>query len=377
MKIKLREVMPFALTAFFVSIVCLVLSCGSCTFTSEGVSILTGDYTATTLEHFTLTSENTAIITFSKSVAFPSLEYYVLDNPVNNNTKQALDVQENNAHYVGVVNVRDIQSFDNESYRYELSFSQNTILDKQYILSGIVKDVYDSTLSFTIGFNGFNARVPKMIFSEVSTEYSNPKTEFVEFYILEDGNLSGIMLQSASDGSDADYVFPSVEVKRGEYVVLHMRTVEEGAVNETGSNVSMSVSVQSSIEGRDLWIEGKETRLSKNDVLLLRERLNGDLLDALCYVDGVKEIWPKDVMLEYIKEATDANLWKGELDVGEACNVENITATRTLSRQNIEEIQSNFDLGSITFVNSKKDWIIVARSNLTPGRKNSSNPHIE
>ncbi len=365
---------PWFLYITMVCVTCIILSAGSCTFTSEGLSIISGDYTSPTLEHFLIEDETKAVIQFSHKVSFPKLDYYVL----NNASEIQGAVQQSDTLHIGSVSVEGIGETtmflnDNKSvFSYILNFPIKTEAHLQYILSGIVKDEVGSTLSFTLSFSGYNSRVPRIIFSEICTEYSKPRTEFVEFYVLEDGNLAGVMLQSASDGIPKDYTFPSVEVKKGEYVVLHMRTLEEGAVNELESDLSLSNTKQSSSTGRDLWIAGAETRLPKNDVLLLRSRQNGSLLDAVAYTDGTKEDWPKDSMLEYITEASLSNLWQGGTDVLLAANIEKTTATRTFCRQNVREIASWFDKGENHWINSKDDWIIVDTSNLTPGSENSS-----
>ncbi len=379
---KKRVFAPVLLSCILVVLTCLVLSVGSCTFTSNGITMISGDYVAPTLGIFTLKNESSAIITFSQEVDFPLLEYYELPSEISDykehgNAAEAQLAQK--SQLLGVVTAEKQVQDNGESstWSYLLKFPELTLADKKYILSGVVKDDIGNTLSFTLGFSGYNSRVPQMIFSEISTEYADTRTEFIEFYVLEDGNLAGIILHSASDGVEKDVIFPSVEVKKGEYVVLHMRTVEEGAKNELGDNLSLSNSRQSSSEGRDIWIEGKETRISRNDVLLLRRRLNGTLLDVLAYTEGLKPEWPKDAMLAYIQEATEANLWEGGVEVSLAASTEGIAGTRTLSRQNIPEIASLFDNGERHFVNSKDDWIIVARSNLSPGKENSTKPHIE
>ncbi len=377
MKKKVGGSISWLMSVLLVFIVCFLVSAGSCAFTSEGLSLLSGDYTYPTLEHFTLENETSAIIHFSHKVTFPQLDYYVLN--LNEKTENENSVVDSRAQLVGSVHTKiqekKIENLDKNIFEYSLTFPFETEAHLQYILSGTVKDDIGSTLSFTLSFSGYNSRVPRMIFSEISTEYSKPRTEFVEIYILEDGNLAGVVLHSASDGIDKDYVFPSVEVKKGERVVLHMRTIEEGAVNELGSDITLSNTKLSSPEGRDIYISGTETRLSKNDVLLLRERFNGTLLDAVAYVDGIKEDWPKDAMFEYVIEAIYGGLWEEEALVSFASNIEYITATRTFCRQNVIEIAENFNQGQTLFPYKKEDWIIVATSNLSPGKENSTNAY--
>ncbi len=363
---KKINAIPFLMYVVIVATVLCVLTVGSCAFSTEGITMITGDYSSPQLEGFELTNEKNAVISFTDSVTFPKLECYQLSSD---------SAKESSAVLVGNVLATEIEG-SASGIAYNLAFPEELDASAKYSLSGTVKDSVGSTLSFTVGYNGYNSRVPKMIFSEISTEYSNPKTEFIEFYVLEDGNLAGMILHSAYDGVKNDFIFPPVEVKKGEYVVLHMRLIEDGAVNELGDNISLSKSKLASSTGRDLYISNTESRLSKNDVLLLRNRLNGDLVDAVAYRDGEKSNWSKDVMKLYIQEAVDSGTWQGGVDVQNSVNVEKITATRTLCRQNIADIVSDFEEGITTFENSKDNWIIVATSNASPGKENSSKSYV-
>lgn len=365
MKKIVSKFMPICISILLVIISVLVLSAGSCAFTTEGITLLTGDYSAPKLTDFTLKSENTASISFSDNVSFPSLEYYSV---AENTGEDAVLLGE----------VMQISSIANENeIEYSLEFPKDLSASTKYILSGTVKDEIGSTLSFTVGYKGYNSRVPKMIFSEINTEYSKKKTEFIEFYILEDGNLAGVLLQSASDGSEKDYYFPSVEVKKGDYVVLHMRTVEDTAVSELSENVSLSISVHSNALSRDIFIPGKETRLSNNDVLILRKRLNGDIIDSVAYRDGEKTKWAKNECVVFLQEAVESQKWGGTIDIQDAIDIQNITGTRTLCRQNINEIVELYNNGISDYPNTKDNWIIVATSNLSPGKENSTKEHVK
>ncbi len=359
---------PLIMYVVIVLITILLLTAGSCAFSTDGLVLITGDYSSPKLEDFTLQNEQNASISFSHTVSFPVLEYYEV--PFNEGDE--------NAEAIFLGEVRQCSSEEKEGvYKYHLDFPEKLSASKKYILSGTVKDDIGSTLSFTVGYSGYNSRVPKMIFSEISTEYSNPRTEFIEFYILEDGNLAGVLLQSAHDGPQKDYTFPSVEVKKGDYVVLHMRTVEETAVNELDENLALSVSKQSNPESRDLWISGKETRLSQNDVLILRERFNGSIIDSVAYRDGEKSTWAKSSCELFIQEAVTSFSWQGSVAVNDAIDIQYITGTRTLCRQNISEIITLFDNGIEDFPNSKENWIIVATSNVSPGEKNSETAYVK
>ena len=87
------------------------------------------------------------------------------------------------------------------------------------------------------------------------------KCEFIELRILSDGNLSGLELYSAYDGDSKSYIFPVLDVFRGEVIIVHLRKKDETAVNELGSDLALSKSKYSSDKARDLWAENENARL--------------------------------------------------------------------------------------------------------------------
>jgi len=366
------KLFPWTVYMVMVVTVCLITSAASCTFSPDGFTMISGDYTSPTLEHFTMSDEMSATINFSHEVSFPRLEYYKLPQ----NAPSSAATQAELVGNVFAEQVTDSSQSDDTATRYTLNFPNNTDPGMQYILSGTVKDATGSTLTFDIGFTGYNSRVPHIVFSEINTEHSKPRTEFVEFYVLEDGNLGGMILQSGGDGIEKDYIFPAIEVNAGEYLVLHMRSIEEGLVNETGDDLSLSAGKHASAEGRDLWIPGAETRLSTIDVLVLRKRLNGPLIDAVLYARSERKAWTKDLMSTYAREAYDAQIWVDGSEITAAASTDNSTATRTLSRQNIANIAASFEPGATPIANRADDWIIVASSNTSPGKANSSKPYV-
>lgn len=387
MKLKIfSKLVPWTVYAVSVVLLCLITSAAACSFNPDGFTMVTGDYTSPVLEHFIMTDEMTGTISFSHEVSFPRLEYYeVPKNASGGATESAGIVLVEQV--VGDANAESVQSTDTDSSppsvesgananRYRLNFSNTTDPGIQYILSGTVKDATGSTLTFDIGFTGHNARVPHIIFSEINTKYAKPKTEFVEFYVLEDGNLGGMVLQSGTYGIEKDYVFPVIEVNAGEYLVLHMRSIEDGIVNETGEDLTVSAGKLASDEGRDLWVLGTEKRLTDTDVLLLRERLNGTIIDALLYAESDKLEWSKDLMSTYAREAYNAKIWDGGFEIATAASTDNTTATRTLSRQNIATIAESFESDGTITANRADDWLVVTTSNATPGTANSSNPFL-
>lgn len=363
------KLFPVTVYMTMVVSVCLITTAASCTFNPDGFTMISGDYTSPTLEHFTVTDEMSATINFSHEVSFPRLEYYELpedDSDLNGQAKMVGDV----------FATQSTEDKNTDTNSYTLTFSNGTTSGMQYILSGTVKDATGSTLTFDIGFTGYNGRVPHIVFSEINTKYAKPKVEFIEFYVLEDGNLGGMILQSGSYGIEKDYVFPSIEVNAGEYIVLHMRSIEDGIINETGDDLTLSAGKLASDEGRDLWVPGIEKRLTDTDVLLLRERANGFLVDAMLYAKSDKTEWSKDLMTTYARKAYDTQIWSEGSEIATAASSDNVTATRTLSRQNIPDIIALFESGTTIIANNADDWLVVTTSNATPGTANSNKPYV-
>jgi len=107
--------------------------------------------------------------------------------------------------------------------------------------------------------SGPNIIIPEILINELRTEYSSSAkhAEFIEFKVKTAGNLQGIKLYIMWDAKKP-YIFPlpSIEVKAGEYITYHLRTLESENVDELGENLSISGGTDSCPTARDLWISG-------------------------------------------------------------------------------------------------------------------------
>lgn len=254
-----------------------------------------------------------------------------------------------------------------------------------YILSGIAHDQEGNSLLFQLPFHGFNQHVAGVVLSEVRTEASNTakanaKIEFVELYVHTSGNLAGISLYNASDDKFGEYVFPSAEVTAGEYIVVHFRTMEEhavGCLDETSDDLNVSTAPDSCDDVRDFWVPGTAARLGKSDVILLRERSGGKIVDALLYAEaGIKDSTQKK-LVDAAQLAVKAGVWQGSDDGVTWVVSDGLTTTRTLSRQNLATIGLEADPGTGSLVAGEDDWFVVATSSATPGQANSTERHEE
>lgn len=239
-----------------------------------------------------------------------------------------------------------------------------------YAIRGTVASADNSTLMFGSFFSGFNDNVPRMVLSEVQTEYSssNKKCEYIELYIQSDGNLGGVCLYSASDGDDSTYEFPPIEVKAGEFVVVHFRKIEENCIDETGTDLSLSAGQNTSPAARDLWVDNQKARLAKTNVILLEERKNGTVLDALLLGESKKTDWPKAEYEYAAARAAACGAWLGGSGFESALISDRLTTTRTASRQgDLQTAQAG----------GKENWLVTATGTASPGKPNSDKPYID
>ncbi|MCR4790994.1 MAG: hypothetical protein K5839_07950 [Treponemataceae bacterium] len=329
------------LISFLISgIVICVFTGISCSLSPEGISILSGDYDSPKLLSFDLQSESRAQLAFSREIN--------LDRIKIRESVSQIEIQV------------DKENLGNGIWN--LNFEENLSCTKNYLIEGNVKDQRGNSLYFKDKFQGFNSRVPEIILNEIRSEYSKPKCEFVELYTLSDGNLGGMQLICASDGIEKSYIFPSAEVKAGEYIVLHFRSIEEDLIDEVGENTSLSKGCESG-NHRDLWIDNKSARIAKSDVILLKDRINGKVIDAVLYCESENSNWKNQFMQECAEEAFNSSIWKNGFEVGDAVCSDGLTCSRTLSRINKNS-------------NDKESWIVVATSGASPGKENSSEKYL-
>lgn len=339
-----KAVITLALTV----IVLICVSSFSCQLSPEGITILGGTYDCPKLAGFSIEGKNRLQVAFTKEVSLSELKV------VNADATPEEFASENTVPAETGITVDE-----DGTCRYDMTF--DTVFDcgSKYVLYGVVEDSRGNSLSFSSGFSGYNDNLPGIVLSEVRTEYSKPKLEFIELYVLESGNLGGMVLEVYYGAKKNEFIFPSTEVTQGEYIVLHMRTVEE--TEDELEDVTVCKAADSCPVARDLWFPSESKAIGKTGVILLRERENGSLCDALLYAESSKSYWPQDSMKEAAREAFLAGIWKEGDETDLAVCSDKCTTTRTLSRQNYDE-------------EGPAAWIVVATSSATPGAPNSNKP---
>ncbi len=233
------------------------------------------------------------------------------------------------------------------------------------VLSGTVEDARGNTLAFAVPFIGYNSRVPRLLVNEIRTGYDKPKVEYVELVSLDDGNLAGVEIHNAMNETVPRYVFPAAEVRAGDFIVLHLRSVEEGLVDETGAP-DESGGVDARPTARDFWDTQTRAPLKATNVITVRARAGGEILDALLVAEPGQEDWPNDRLSRAAAEAVACGAWGPTALVGDAASAaypETMTTTRTLGRN-----PASGDANAAT------DWRVCKTGGNSPGSANATVP---
>jgi hypothetical protein len=233
----------------------------------------------------------------------------------------------------------------------------------------VVEDTYKNILNVLVPFRARNDRFPSLIITELRTEYAKPKVEFVECKILKEGNLGALRLFIASNGIDMPvFELPPVEVKAGEYMVIHLRSLEEGMVNETGADLGASRGTEALPDVRDFWVPDSKKLLRKTDAIFFMDQ-DDTILDGVLLSESPDTWGTKTALAEAAALLADQQAWlssgEGPLGPKDAVASKATTATRTICRNE-----------AVPDSNRAADWYITASSSATPGKPNNLKRYV-
>jgi hypothetical protein len=231
----------------------------------------------------------------------------------------------------------------------------------------LAEDEKKNTINVLVSFRSRNNRMPSLVINEIFTEYSSSakKTEFIELKMKSDGNLGAmriVILGNSNTSKQTVYEFLPCEVRRNDYVVLHLRTLEETCKNEYGSNLLESGGTNAS-NARDFWIPGNTKLIQRTTSTVYVLDQDDRVLDAVMICEKPDVSWSKDYFTQAAEFLFSGNAWKsadGEICIpAEAVISTGITATRSISRkENADD------------TNTAADWYITASGKMTPGKPN-------
>ncbi len=181
-------------------------------------------------------------------------------------------------------------SAEGRELRVEFGAAQSPGLD--YRIAGEVEDPRGNRTRFLVQFVGWNDRAPAMRLSELQTgknsSKTNPHRDYVELEVLEDGNVGGEELAWSSSAKAFSYRFPGIEVRRGDFIVLHLAPEGiEAEVDETGAATDLSGGIDATSSGRDLWTSAGGLP-DESGAIGLRGRPGGPFIEGCFYADDEK-----------------------------------------------------------------------------------------
>ena len=161
-----------------------------------------------------------------------------------------------------------------------------------YALAGEVDDLVGNRTRFLLRFAGWNGRAPPLAITEVQTGKNDSKAnthrDYVELQAQADGNLGGEELSWASSVKAASYRFRGMEVRKGDYIVLHL--APEGIAeekDELGTDLAASGGIDASATGRDLWCPSMALP-DESGAIALSPRPGDKPLDGFFYAASTK-----------------------------------------------------------------------------------------
>ena len=250
-----------------------------------------------------------------------------------------------------------------EGNEVKISFDRPLEEGKRFTADILVEDTDRNSLNVIVPFRARNDRMPLLVFNELrfDNSSSNHKVEFVEFKALEDGNLGAMRLFVAHQSLTGPfYEFPPAEVKAGEYIVLHTRTVEEGCVDETGQDLGLSKGVEAEKTARDFWIPGNKKLLHNTNGLWLLDQ-DDRIIDALLLSEAPELAGVSAALTKTFYAAAEFLGKNNAWDPNDAVITRGTTNTRTLCRDE-----------TIPHERKAINWYITATSCATPGKINNT-----
>lgn len=364
-------------------LVCVSVASVSCRMTPEGVVSVSSDVSDPKMTKFSQESQDTLVLVFSEDVTLSNLE--VRKGSKDNLGERVLSESQLEVRVTGSSSLvaadgGEAVAKESQGMEAQILFKDTSELyvGESYILSGVAHDQDGNSLLFQIPFRGYNSKVAGVVLSEVRSGYSKPKVEYVELYVHRSGDLAGISLYFTN--KDFEYVFPSAKVSAGDYIVLHMRALEgeTGRVDEVGDDLNLSTASESCSDVRDFWAPSTSRIVGTNDVIVLRERQNGKVVDALLYAQsGISDAVSKR-LIPVAQQMVDEGVWSGSVDFSTWASGEDLSdtaITRSLSRQNIAAIADGEKAERPVLVGSSTDWMVVKGA--TPGQTNSTERYVK
>lgn len=339
MKLMMKKILSICSQSLLIAFIVIFIVCPlSCKITAEGVAFVTGDYVAPKLEEYGLIDGNHIFISFSENV---NLEGIVISKK--NDTYGT--VSENSSN---LMRRNKITSGEKEG-EYIVELGETAAVGEEYVMGGIVEDKVGNTLTFSLPFVGYNPNIPDVIITEffnesttLSTKTNRCRNEYVKLLALEDGNLFGLSVGSASWPNNDAYYFPPINVKKGEEFIVHFNIKGEGCVSETGDDLDLADELTAINGVRDLWFNNTKSVFGNTtDVIFVKNNQTGLLVDGFPYFDNEKTEWNSE-QRDWAIKLQESGIYNSELII-DAVNIKPISSTNPLVRKDIFNIKNKLN----------------------------------
>jgi hypothetical protein len=245
---------------------------------------------------------------------------------------------------------------------------------ERYTAEILVEDEHRNTLNVLVPFRARNSRLPRLSITELFTESKdltatkNPRmlVEYVEILAREAGNLGALRLYIAGHSASQPVLeFPPLEVKAGEFIMVHLRTKEAGWANETGDDLSLSGGTNALASARDLWVQGDKKLLHKKDLVYLLDQ-DDMIVDGVVVSESPAEAeWKSDDLKKAAALFGAQGVWLSRDPARPTpadavdCSSLKTSYTKSISRYNGQED-----------ANSAAGWYVTQTGNASPGAAN-------
>ncbi|MCL1836741.1 MAG: hypothetical protein FWG46_04255 [Treponema sp.] len=230
------------------------------------------------------------------------------------------------------------------------------------------RDEFGKTINVQIPFFIRNYRVPQMVINELRTEFSRPRSEFIEFKMITAGNLGALRVYIAGNyRAPMVYEFLPVEVQAGEYVVLHLRTLDDECRDEYGSDLAESGGTDSSPDARDFWIPGSAKLLHKTDAVYVADQ-DDRVLDAVMIAEAPDAWWNRDYFAAAAEFLFAQGAWKSP--AGGVCAPADAASSAKIGSASTRSISRD---ETVPNTSTAADWYVTITGGATPGQPNNPN----
>ena len=218
-------------------------------------------------------------------------------------------------------------------------------------ISGRVRDYAGNTCAFSVQVWGLNPRLPKILINEFTTKGTEKSPDRTELRILSDGNLNGMVLYGGiPDDWDTRLVFPDMDVRKDDLVVIWWTGEMPQAAEETSGVINICASCSESLS-------------SNNGTLVLCDTpsIGARVIDAVIYSNFSSSYqgFGTKGALTRARWVLESGAWSDD-----AVDSTSSTATRSVSR-----FRDGRDSGSAG------DWFITVTGGSTFGSENTSEPY--